>query len=75
MVQPLGALTLVAAVPLGAWVAGRRVGRTEWRGTAFTLAGLAAILVTASGTAPDDTLSVSEALLVAGATADRKSVV
>ncbi|MER6114140.1 DMT family protein [Streptomyces hirsutus] len=69
VVQPLGALTLVAAVPLGAWVAGRRVGRTEWRGTAFTLAGLAAILVTASGTAPDDTLSVSEALLVAGATA------
>ncbi|MEU2600850.1 hypothetical protein ABZ669_27505 [Streptomyces hirsutus] len=69
VVQPLGALTLVAAVPLGAWVAGRRVDRTEWRGTAFTLAGLAAILVTASGTAPDDTLSVSEALLVAGATA------
>ncbi|MFI8307298.1 hypothetical protein ACIF80_28465 [Streptomyces sp. NPDC085927] len=69
VVQPLGALTLVAAVPLGAWVAGRRVGRTEWRGTAFTLVGLAAILVTASGAAPDDTLSVSEALLVAGATA------
>ncbi|MFC5957653.1 hypothetical protein ACFP51_25255 [Streptomyces pratens] len=69
VVQPLGALTLVAAVPLGAWVAGRRVGRSEWRGTAFTLAGLAAIPVTTSGPAPDDTLSVSEALLIAGATA------
>ena len=45
VVQPLGALTLVAAVPLGARVAGRRVTATEWRGTALTLAGLAAILV------------------------------
>ncbi|MFD3730248.1 hypothetical protein [Streptomyces sp. NPDC058632] len=69
VVQPLGALTLVVAVPMGAWIAGRRVGRAEWRGTAFTLAGLAAILVTASGPAPEGTLSVSEALLVAGATA------
>ncbi|MFJ5260269.1 hypothetical protein ACIQAC_07300 [Streptomyces sp. NPDC088387] len=69
VVQPLGALTLVAAVPLGARLAGRRVSGTEWRGTAFTLAGLAALLVTASGPAPDDVLSGSEALLVAGATA------
>ncbi|UUU29299.1 hypothetical protein JIX56_04985 [Streptomyces sp. CA-210063] len=68
VVQPLGALTLVAAVPLGARVAGRRVTATEWRGTAFTLAGLAAILVVASGSAPDDVLSVPEALAVAGAT-------
>jgi drug/metabolite transporter (DMT)-like permease len=69
VVQPLGALTLVAAVPLGARVAGRRVGAVEWRGTAFTLAGLSAILVTASGPAPDDVLSVPEALAVAGVTA------
>lgn len=69
VVQPLGALTLVAAVPLGARVAGRRVSATEWRGTAYTLLGLAAILVTASGPAPDDVLSVPEALAVAGATA------
>ena len=46
VVQPLGALTLVAAVPLGARLAGRRVGTMEWRGTALTLVGLAAILVT-----------------------------
>ncbi|MDX3614320.1 DMT family protein [Streptomyces europaeiscabiei] len=69
VVQPLGALTLVAAVPLGARVAGRRVTATEWRGTALTLAGLAAILIAASGPAPDDVLSVPEAVAVAGATA------
>ncbi|MGY1579260.1 hypothetical protein [Streptomyces sp. MN13] len=69
VVQPLGALTLVAAVPLGARIAGRRVSAAEWRGTAFTLVGLAAVLVTASGPAPDDVLSVPEALAVAGVTA------
>ncbi|MEU0243190.1 hypothetical protein ABZ192_02505 [Streptomyces sp. NPDC006235] len=69
VVQPLGALTLVAAVPMGARLAGRRVSAVEWRGTALTLLGLAAILVTASGPAPDDVLSVPEALTVAGATA------
>ncbi|MGA5709933.1 hypothetical protein ACPCK8_26315 [Streptomyces cellulosae] len=69
VVQPLGALTLVAAVPLGAWMAGRRVSTVEWRGTALTLAGLAALLTTASGPAPDDVLSVPEALAVAGGTA------
>jgi hypothetical protein len=69
LVQPLGALTLVAAVPLGARVAGRRVSSVEWRGTALTLTGLAALLVTASGPAPDDVLSAPEALAVAGTTA------
>ncbi|MFD5479264.1 DMT family protein [Streptomyces hawaiiensis] len=69
VVQPLGALTLVAAVPLGARMAGRRVSAVEWKGTALTLLGLGAILVTASGPAPDDVLSVPEALAVAGATA------
>ncbi|MFJ9024282.1 hypothetical protein ACIRPU_30575 [Streptomyces sp. NPDC102259] len=69
VVQPLGALTLVAAVPMGARVAGRQVSAAEWRGTAFTLAGLAAILVTASGPAPEDVLSMPEAVAVAGATA------
>ncbi|MFI5674079.1 DMT family protein [Streptomyces cellulosae] len=69
VVQPLGALTLVAAVPLGARIAGRRVSALEWRGTAFTLAGLAAILVAASGPAPEQVLSTPEALAVAGVTA------
>ncbi|OIJ93111.1 hypothetical protein [Streptomyces monashensis] len=69
LVQPLGALTLVAAVPLGARAAGRRVSAVEWRGTALTLLGLAALLVTASGPAPERVLSLTEALAVAGTTA------
>ncbi|GAA4815137.1 hypothetical protein [Streptomyces ziwulingensis] len=69
VVQPLGALTLVAAVPLGARLAGRRVSSVEWRGTGLTLLGLGALLLTASGPAPEDVLSVPEALTVAGATA------
>ncbi|WP_030786002.1 DMT family transporter, partial [Streptomyces sp. NRRL S-920] len=68
LVQPLGALTLVVAVPLGARLAGRRVTRLEWRGTGLTLIGLGALLLTASGPAPDDTLTVPEALAVAAAT-------
>jgi hypothetical protein len=69
VVQPLGALTLVAAVPLGARAAGRRVSAAEWRGTALTLAGLAALLVAASGSAPEQILSLTQALVVAGTTA------
>ncbi|MGW2423399.1 hypothetical protein ACWC0C_29820 [Streptomyces sp. NPDC001709] len=69
LVQPLGALTLVAAVPLGARAAGRRVSTAEWRGTALTLLGLAALLITASGPAPMRVLSLSEALAVAATTA------
>lgn len=69
VVQPLGALTLVAAVPLGARAAGRRVSTAEWRGTALTLLGLAALLVSASGPAPARALSLPEALAVAGTTA------
>jgi hypothetical protein len=68
VVQPLGALTLVAAVPLGARMAGRRVTAAEWRGTAWTLLGLAALLVAASGPAPEEVLSPAEALAVAGVT-------
>ncbi|MEW1720064.1 hypothetical protein [Streptomyces sp. NPDC093109] len=66
VVQPLGALTLVAAVPLGAHRAGRRVGRGEWRGTAYTLAGLAIILLTAAGSGPAASLGLPQALGVAG---------
>ncbi|MFJ6080814.1 hypothetical protein ACIQI8_05370 [Streptomyces sp. NPDC092369] len=69
VVQPLGALTLVAAVSMGARIAGRKVSSVEWRGTALTLLGLSAILVTASGQAPETVLSVPEAVGVAGVTA------
>lgn len=64
LVQPLGALTLVAAVPLGARAAGRRVSPAEWRGTVLTLLGLGALLLAVGGAAPHDTLSLAEALAV-----------
>ncbi|MEU1088006.1 DMT family transporter [Streptomyces sp. NPDC005576] len=68
LVQPLGALTLVAAVPLGARTAGRKVSGTEWRGTVLTLVGLAALLTAAGGAAPHETLGLAEALGVGAVT-------
>jgi drug/metabolite transporter (DMT)-like permease len=69
VVQPLGALTLVAAVPLGAYRAGRRVSRGEWTGTICTLVGLAVILLAAAGSAPSEALSLPQALGVSAAAA------
>jgi hypothetical protein len=53
------------------WTRGRRaaVGAAEWRGAAYTLVGLAAILVAASGSAPGDVLGAPETLAVGAATA------
>lgn len=68
LVQPLGALTLVAAVPLGARAAGRHVTRTEWRGTVLTLFGLGALLLAAGGGGERQALTLPEALGVGGAT-------
>jgi hypothetical protein len=48
LVQPLGALTLVLAVPLAAVTASRRVGRGEWRGAVITVIGLAGIFALTS---------------------------
>ncbi len=70
LVQPLGALSLVVAVPLGSMAAGRRTSGTQWQGMALTLVGLTALLaVTASGNAPQDSLGGSEILLVSLAAA------
>ena len=64
LVQPLGALSLVLAVPLGSLVSGRRTTGTQWNGMAFTLHGLTTLLaVTASGRG--DTLNTTGVLLVA----------
>ncbi|QQM42321.1 DMT family protein [Streptomyces liliifuscus] len=66
LVQPLGALTLVVAVPLGSLVARRRTSAVQWRGMGLTLLGLTALLAaTAAGNAPDDTLGIGEVLAVA----------
>ncbi|MFE0735993.1 DMT family transporter [Streptomyces sp. NPDC058855] len=69
LVQPLGALTLVAALPLGAYCARRRVTRTEWRGALWTLAGLVGLVAVTGPTAPGEALSLRESLVVAAATA------
>ncbi|WP_217238000.1 DMT family transporter [Streptomyces sp. AC555_RSS877] len=70
LVQPLGALSLVVAVPLGSMAAGRRTSVTQWQGMALTLVGLTALLtVTASGSAPQDSLGGGEILLVSLAAA------
>ncbi|RSS33512.1 DMT family transporter [Streptomyces sp. WAC08241] len=69
LVQPLGALTLVAALPLGAYRARRRVTRTEWRGALWTLAGLVGLVAVTGPAAPGEALSLRESLVVAAATA------
>ncbi|MFC9342056.1 DMT family transporter [Streptomyces sp. NPDC057020] len=68
LVQPLGALTLVAALPLGAYAARRRVTRTEWRGALWTLAGLVGLVAVTGPTEPGEALSLRESLFVAAAT-------
>ncbi|MFE5729509.1 DMT family transporter [Streptomyces sp. NPDC056528] len=69
LVQPLGALTLVAALPLGAYRARRRVTRTEWRGALWTVAGLVGLVAVTGPAAPGEALSLRESLVVAAATA------
>lgn len=69
LVQALGALTLVAALPVGAWYARRRVTRTEWRGALATVGGLAGLVAVVGPAAPGDALSLAEALAVAAAAA------
>lgn len=78
LVQPLGALTLVAAVPLGARAAGRRVTRTERRGTIVTLLGLGGLLTTAGGRAGGEfepgAGSASRVVIVSRGAADRRAL-
>ncbi|MFB7270106.1 DMT family transporter [Streptomyces sp. NPDC056244] len=49
LVQPLGALTIVFALPLAALFVGRRAGRTAWRGALMATAGLVGLLALTSG--------------------------
>ncbi|MFJ9563751.1 DMT family transporter [Streptomyces fuscichromogenes] len=44
LVQPLGALTIVFALPMAALFVGRRAGATAWRGAIMATAGLAGLL-------------------------------
>ncbi|GAA3957847.1 hypothetical protein [Actinoplanes auranticolor] len=64
VVQPLGALTLVVALPVGAAVAGRRVRGREWRGALATIAGLVALLLAVGTAAPAQALSDVQVLVL-----------
>ncbi|MFI9611650.1 DMT family transporter [Streptomyces sp. NPDC052023] len=44
LVQPLGALTIVFALPMAALFVGRRAGSTAWRGALMATVGLAGLL-------------------------------
>ncbi|MET8505089.1 hypothetical protein ABZV60_10605 [Streptomyces sp. NPDC004787] len=68
LVQPLGALTLVAALPIGAYGAHRRVTRVEWRGALWTLAGLVGLVAVTGPVSPDEALDLRETLIVTAAT-------
>ncbi|MEU7033742.1 MULTISPECIES: DMT family transporter [unclassified Streptomyces] len=66
LVQPLGALTIVFALPMAALFVGRRAGRTAWRGALMATVGLAGLLSLTGGA---DTQSLADAerwLLAAG---------
>ncbi|MEU7282916.1 hypothetical protein AB0A69_29685 [Streptomyces sp. NPDC045431] len=69
LVQPLGALTLVAALPVGACFERRRVRAAEWRGALWTLGGLVGLVAVVGPAAPGDALSLPEGLAVAAVTA------
>ncbi|GAA0668922.1 DMT family transporter [Streptomyces thermocarboxydovorans] len=72
IVQPLGALTIVFALPMAALFVGRRAGATAWRGAVMATVGLAGLLalVGAPATQSLDTgQRVAVALTTAGAVA------
>jgi drug/metabolite transporter (DMT)-like permease len=70
LVQPLGALTIVVALPMAALFVGRRAGATAWRGAIMATVGLAGLLslVAASDARSLDTAQrVAVAVVTAGA--------
>ncbi|UOB08678.1 DMT family transporter [Streptomyces sp. HP-A2021] len=87
LVQPLGALTIVVALPMAALFVGRKAGATAWRGAIMATVGLAGLLslVAASDAQSLDTAervavalvtaSVVVALMIAGRAAHRHPAV
>ncbi|MEU9007489.1 DMT family transporter, partial [Streptomyces sp. NPDC048551] len=49
LVQPLGALTIVFALPMAAVLVGRRAGAAAWRGAVLATVGLAGLLALTGG--------------------------
>ncbi|MDI3420075.1 DMT family transporter [Streptomyces luteolus] len=64
LVQPLGALTIVFALPMAALFVGRGAGPTAWRGAVLATVGLAGLLSLA-GNAGSDSLAGPERLSLA----------
>ncbi|MBT3154992.1 DMT family transporter [Streptomyces sp. CHD11] len=70
LVQPLGALTIVFALPMAALFVGRKAGATAWRGAIMAtvgLAGLLALVGSAEARSLDTAQRVTAALVTAGA--------
>ena len=87
LVQPLGALTIVFALPMAALFVGRRAGATAWRGAIMATVGLAGLL-SLVGASDAQSLSAAQrvfaglvtaaavvALMIAGRAAHRHPVV
>ncbi|MFC3348772.1 DMT family transporter [Streptomyces echinoruber] len=64
LVQPLGALTIVFALPMAALFVGRRAGAVAWRGALMATVGLAGLL-SLVGSSPAQSPSTAERLLLA----------
>ncbi|MFI5567305.1 DMT family transporter [Streptomyces sp. NPDC051740] len=70
LVQPLGALTIVFALPMAALFVGRKAGATAWRGAIMAtvgLAGLLSLVGASDAQSLDTTQRVAAALGTAGA--------
>lgn len=68
LVQPLGALTIVFALPMAALFVGRRAGATAWRGALMASVGLAGLLALV-GTAGSQSLTTPQRAVAAAVTA------
>ncbi|MFG2517893.1 DMT family transporter [Streptomyces sp. NPDC048527] len=64
LVQPLGALTIVFALPMAALFVHRKAGATAWRGAIMATVGLAGLL-SLTGSASEQSLEGTERLMVA----------
>ncbi|MFJ4322815.1 DMT family transporter [Streptomyces tricolor] len=64
LVQPLGALTIVFALPMAALCVGRRAGATAWRGALMATVGLA-VLLALVGSSSAHSLDPAQRLAVA----------
>ncbi|MQY15232.1 hypothetical protein SRB5_54110 [Streptomyces sp. RB5] len=67
LVQPLGALTIVFALPIAAICVGRRAGRAAWTAALMCAAGLAVIL-SLTGSGPAHPMTGDSKVFVAAAT-------